>query len=151
MVTRAQAAVVMDRLLEVCSGASTPEKPAEIPAGALELTEDNILNIKGGGSKYEDGVFYLKTDGFEDNGGYITFNNQGYTTLTFTVTVHEKVHVVDAGGIDKVVGNIAAVKEKQNPETTKTYTADISDCKRIQICIASGTFCNAEVTNIYLS
>ena len=146
MMTRAQAAVVMDRLLEVCSGASTPEKPE----GAMQLTEENISRLLGGGSKYENGVFYLKTDGFEDNGGYITFDNAGYSTLTFTVTVHEKRHSVNAGGIDGI-DNIAAVYGKQDPETTKTYTADISGCRRIQIGVYSGRFCNAEVTNIYLS
>ena len=145
---RAQAAVVMDRLIEVCSGGtpSTPEKPA----GSLTLTNDNILYISGDGSKYEDGVFHLYNSGFEGTGGYITFNNPGYSTLTFTVTVHEKEHGVDAGGIDGI-DNIAAVYGSQDPETTKTYTADISGCKRIQICVASGRFCNAEVTNIYLS
>lgn len=145
---RAQAAVVMDRLIEVCSGGtpSTPEKPA----GSLTLTNDNILYIKGDGSKYENGVFHLYNSGFEGTGGYITFNNPGYSTLTFTVTVHEKEHSVDAGGIDGI-DNIAAVYGSQDPETTKTYTADISGCKRIQICVASGYFCNAEVTNIYLS
>ena len=145
---RAQAAVVMDRLLEVCSGGtpSTPEKPA----GSLTLTNDNILYIKGDGSKYENGVFHLYNSGFEGTGGYITFNNPGYSTLTFTVTVHEKEHSVDAGGIEGI-DNIAAVYGSQDPETTKTYTADISGCKRIQICVASGYFCNAEVTNIYLS
>lgn len=145
---RAQAAVVMDRLLEVCSGGtpSTPEKPA----GSLTLTGDNILSLSGDGSKYENGVFHLYNSGFEGSGGYITFNNPGYSTLTFTVTVHEKRHSVDAGGIDGI-DNIAAVYGKQDPETTKTYTADISGCKRIQIAVRSGRFCNAEVSNIYLS
>lgn len=77
-------------------------------------------------------------------------HNPGYSTLTFTVTVHEERHSVDAGGIDGI-DNIAAVYGKQDPETTKTYTADISGCKKIQICVASGFSCNAEVTNIYLS
>lgn len=145
---RAQAAVVMDRLLDVCSGGtpSTPEKPA----GSLTLTGDNILSLSGDGSKYENGVFHLYNSGFEGSGGYITFNNPGYSTLTFTVTVHEKEHSVDAGGIDGI-DNIAAVYGSQDPETTKTYTADISGCKRIQIAVSSGRFCNAEVTNIYLS
>ena len=148
---RAQAAVVMDRLLEVCSG-GTPSTPIipEKPAGSLTLTNDNILYISGDGSKYENGVFHLYNSGFEGTGGYITFNNPGYSTLTFTVTVHEKEHGVDAGGIDGI-DNIAAVYGSQDPETTKTYTADISGCKKIQICVASGRFCNAEVTNIYLS
>ena len=148
---RAQAAVVMNRLLEVCSG-GTPSTPVvqEKPAGSLTLTNDNILYLLGDGSKYEDGVFHLYNSGFEGTGGYITFNNPGYSTLTFTVTVHEKEHVVDAGGIDGI-DNVAAVKEDQDPETTKTYTADISGCKKIQIDIGSGRFCNAEVSNIYLS
>ena len=151
MMTRAQAAVVMSRLLEVCSGGmpSTPTVP-EKPAGSLTLTGDNILYISGDGSKYENGVFHLYNSGFEGTGGYITFNNPGYSTLTFTVTVYEEEHVVDAGGIDGI-DNVAAVKEDQDPETTKTYTADISGCKKIQIDIGSGYFCNAEVTNIYLS
>ena len=145
---RAQAAVVMDRLLEVCSG-GTPSTPSK-PSGSLTLTNDNILYIKGDASKYEDGVFHLYNSGFEGTGGYITFNNPGYSTLTFTVTVHEKEHSVDAGGIDGI-DNIAAVYGSQDPETTKTYTADISGCKRIQVAVRSGYFCNAEVTNIYLS
>lgn len=145
---RAQAAVVMSRLIEVCPGGmpSTPEKPA----GSLTLTNDNILHLIGEGSKYENGVFYLYNSGFEGTGGYITFNNPGYSTLTFTVTVHEKEHSVDAGGIDGI-DNIAAVYGSQDPETTKTYTADISGCKRIQVAVRSGYFCNAEISNIYLS
>lgn len=145
---RAQAAVVMSRLLEVCSGGmpSTPEKPA----GSLTLTNDNILYLSGDGTKYEGGVFHLYNSGFEGTGGYITLNNPGYSTLTFTVTVHEKAHWITAAGIDGI-DNVAAVKERQDPETTKTYTADISGCKKIQVAVCSGYFCNAEVSNIYLS
>ena len=147
---RAQAAVVMDRLLEVCSG-GTPSTPStEKPAGSLPLPGDNVLSITGDGAKYENGVFHLYNSGFEGVGGFITFNNPGYSTLTFTVTVHEEAHWITAAGIDGI-DNVAAVKERQDPETTKTYTADISGCKRIQICVKSGNFCNAEVTNIYLS
>ena len=145
---RAQAAVVMDRLLEVCSG-GTPSTPSK-PSGSLTLTNDNILYIKGDGSKYEDGVFHLYNSGFEGSGGYITFNNPGYSTLTFTVTVHEKEHDIVAMGADGIVADGRLVTS-QDPETTKTYTADISGCKRIQIAVSSGRFCNAEVTNIYLS
>ena len=147
---RAQAAVVMSRLIEVCSG-GTPSAPStEKPAGSLTLTNDNILYLSGDGSKYEGGVFHLYDSGIEGVGGFITFNNPGYSTLTFTVTVHEKRHGVVAGGIDGI-DNIAAVYGKQDPETTKTYTADISGCKRIQVAVRSGYFCNAEVSNIYLS
>lgn len=147
---RAQAAVVMDRLLEVGSG-GTPSAPStEKPAGSLTLTNDNILYLSGDGSKYENGVFHLYNSGFEGTGGYITFNNPGYSTLTFTVTVHEKAHWITAAGIDGI-DNVAAVKERQDLDTTKTYTADISGCKKIQIAVRSGYFCNAEVSNIYLS
>ena len=145
---RAQAAVVMDRLLEVCSG-GTPSTPSK-PSASLTLTNDNILYIKGDASKYEDGVFHLYNSGFEGTGGYITFNNPGYSTLTFTVTVHEKEHDIVAMGADGIVADGRLVTS-QDPETAKTYTADISGCKRIQIAVSSGRFCNAEVTNIYLS
>lgn len=145
---RAQAAVVMNRLLEVCSG-GTPSTPSK-PSGSLTLTNDNILYIKGDASKYEDGVFHLYNSGFEGTGGYITFNNPGYSTLTFTVTVHEKEHDIVAMGADGIVADGRLVTS-QDPETAKTYTADISGCKRIQIAVSSGRFCNAEVTNIYLS
>lgn len=145
---RAQAAVVMDRLLEVCSG-GTPSTPSK-PSGSLTLTNDNVLYIKGDASKYEDGVFHLYNSGFEGTGGYITFNNPGYSTLTFTVTVHEKEHDIVAMGADGIVADGRLVTS-QDPETAKTYTADISGCKRIQIAVSSGRFCNAEVTNIYLS
>ena len=145
---RAQAAVVMDRLLEVCSGGtpSTPEKPA----GSLTLTKDNVLYIKGDGSKYENGVFHLYNSGFEGTGGYIQWVNNGYSTLTFTVTVHDKDHVVGVSDYGNVVVD-GRLNEVLAAGSSKTYSVNIAGLKNMGIAVFSGRFCNAEVSNIYLS
>ncbi|MCI7151315.1 MAG: S-layer homology domain-containing protein [Flavonifractor plautii] len=147
---RAQAAVVMDRLLEVCSGGtpSTPVAP-EKPAGSLTLTNDNILHLIGDGSKYENGVFHLYNSGFEGSGGYIQFINNGYSTLTFTVTAHAQQMVV-VGGNDSVDGDIRLMEEVGANEV-KTFYVDVSGVKHVTISIFDGRTCDAEVTNIYLS
>ena len=147
---RAQAAVVMSRLVEVCSG-GTPSTPStERPAGSLTLTGDNILYLWGDGSKYENGVFHLYNSGFEGSGGYIQFINNGYSTLTFTVTAHEEEHGVAAGGNDSVDGDIRLM-EKVGANEVKTFYVDVSGIKHVTISIFDGCFCNAEVSNIYLS
>lgn len=148
---RAQAAVVMSRLIEVCSGGmpSTPTVP-EKPAGSLQLTEDNILHLIGDGSKCEDGIFYLNNSGFEGVGGYIEFDNTGYSTLTFTATVYEKDHRVTVIGADGISGDGRLI-DILSAGTTKTYSVDISGIKRVELGIFSGNFCNAEVSSIYLS
>lgn len=145
---RAQAAVVMSRLIEVCSGGtpSTPEKPA----GSLTLTKDNVLYIKGDGSKYENGVFHLYNSGFEGTGGYIQWVNNGYSTLTFTVTVFEEDHYVAVGDYGNVEVDIR-LGEVLGAGTSKTYSVDITGLKNMGIGIFSGNFCNAEVSSIYLS
>lgn len=147
---RAQAAVVMDRLLEVCSSGtpSTPTVP-EKPAGSLTLTKDNVLYIKGDGSKYENGVFHLYNSGFEGTGGYIQFINNGYSTLTFTVTAHAQ-QLVAAGGNDSVDGEFR-LSEEVGANEVKTFCVDVSGIKHVTICVCDGCFCNAEVSNIYLS
>lgn len=150
MMTRAQAAVVMDRLLEVCGGGSSIPEVPEKPTGSLHLTEDNILHLLGDGSKYENGTFYLNNAGFEGTGGYIQFINNGYTTLTFSVVVHDKDHKVVVGGNDSVDGDIR-LTELLVAEKPYTFTVDISGIKNATMSVFSGRSCNAEVTNIYLS
>lgn len=148
---RAQAAVVMSRLLEVCEGAPAPTPTVpEKPAGSLTLTNDNILHLIGEGSKYENGVFYLNNSGFEGSGGCIQWVNNGYSTLTFTVTVFEEDHYVavsDYGNVD-VDGRLGEVLEAG---TSKTYSVDITGLKNMGVAVRSGRFCNAEISNIYLS
>lgn len=149
---RAQAAVVMSRLLEVCSGGtpSTPTVP-EKPAGSLALTNDNILYLLGDGSKYENGVFHLYNSGFEGSGGWIYFDNTGYSTLTLTVSVYDVEHSVTVNNADSMVNIDQRLSAVQDPGTTKTYSVDISGIKRVTICVSYGNTCDAEVTNIYLS
>ncbi len=148
---RAQAAVVMDRLLEVCSGGtpSTPTVP-EKPAGSLTLTNDNILHLIGEGSKYENGVFYLNNSGFEGSGGCIQWVNNGYSTLTFTVTVFEEDHYVAVGDYGNVEVDLR-LGEVLGAGTSKTYSVDIAGLKNMGVAVRSGRFCNAEISNIYLS
>ena len=148
---RAQAAVVMDRLLEVCSGGtpSTPTLP-EKPAGSLALTNDNILYLLGDGSKYENGVFHLYNSGFEGTGGYIKWVNNGYSTLTFTVTVHDKDHRVGVSDYGNVVVD-SRLNEILAAGSSKTYSVNIAGLKNMGIAVCSGYSCNAEVSNIYLS
>lgn len=149
---RAQAAVVMSRLLEVCSGGtpSTPVVP-EKPAGSLTLTKDNVLYLLGDGSKYEDGVFHLYNSGFEGTGGWIYFDNTGYSTLTLTVSVYDVEHSVTVNNADSMVNIDQRLSVVQDPGTTKTYSVDISGIKRVTICVSYGRTCDAEVSNIYLS
>lgn len=148
---RAQAAVVMSRLIEVCSGGtpSTPTVP-EKPAGSLTLTGDNILYLLGDGSKYENGVFHLYNSGFEGTGGYIKWVNNGYSTLTFTVTVHDKDHVVGVSDYGNVVVD-GRLNEVLAAGSSKTYSVNIAGLKNMGVVVRSGRFCNAEISNIYLS
>lgn len=147
--TRAQAAAVMSRLMKLEVEKSVPVI-SEIPAGATALTEDNILHLLGDGSKYEDGTFYLNNSGFEGTGGYIGFINSGYTTLTFTVTVHDKKHRVAVSDYGNVVVD-GRLNEIIAAGSSKTYSVNIEGLKNAGIGIYSGYSCNAEVTNIYLS
>lgn len=91
---RAQAAVVMDRLLEVCSGSTpstptVPEIPGEIPADAKPITQLTQLTSKKGLEAYENG---FHTDAGSITYGYATFGTttKGYSILSLTVRAGDK-------------------------------------------------------------
>ena len=128
---------------------STPS--TEKPSGSLTLTNDNILYLLGDGSKYEDGVFHLYESGFESSGGWIYFDNTGYSTLTLTVSVHDVEHRVTVNSADSMISNDQRLNTIQDPDTTKTYSVDISGIKRVTIRVSYGRTCDAEVSNIYLN
>lgn len=129
--------------------ASSAALPVEIPAGAKVLTGDDV-KLSGAETSYADGVFTLKNGGLSPFGGYLDFTNNGYTTLTFTVMINEKPHGVNVLGVDGIHAESRLCVD-QEANTSKTYTADISGIKNVQMQFMSGAYCNATVTGIYLS
>ena len=101
MMTRAQAAVVMDRLLEVCSG-STPstEKPGEIPAGATHITTRDQLTSQQGFT-ISNGVFHSDGTGSAGSVSRMRIDPSGYNTITFTVQALDRDVQVSVAHRDK--------------------------------------------------
>lgn len=85
---RAQAAVVMSRLIDVCGDSTAtpevPEAPAEIPADAKPITQLTQLTSKKGLETYENG---FHADAGSIMYGCATFGvaTEGYSVLTLTV------------------------------------------------------------------
>lgn len=91
MMTRAQAAVVMDRLLEVCSGGapSTPVTP-EKPAGSTTITTLIPGEVLGKGAVEVEGGFFFDSSTVATECSRLEFRTENYTTLTFTVKAIDK-------------------------------------------------------------
>ncbi len=88
---RAQAAVVMDRLLEVCSGGtpSTPVTP-EKPAGSTTITALIPGKVGGFGAVEVDGGFFFDSTKVATQCSQLAFPTAGYNTVTFTVKAIDK-------------------------------------------------------------
>lgn len=91
MMTRAQAAVVMDRLLEVCSDGtpSTPVTP-EKPAGSTTITTLIPGEVLGKGAVEVEGGFFFDSTKVATECSKLEFRTENYTTLTFTVKAIDK-------------------------------------------------------------
>lgn len=157
--TRAEAATVVQRLLggNTSTTPTTPEQPTtSIPAGAVQVTDKNVEKIKGNNSYYEDGVFHIRVHaGWMCHGG-LDLVNPGYKYLTFTVTTHEpesdfnRFHCISVGGVDGINSADTGVLELLDAYTTKTYTANVSGMKHLDMLTHNGShYTNCDIYDIY--
>lgn len=164
MMTRAQAAVVMDRLLEVCSGGTpstpeVPEIPGEIPADAKPITQLSQLTNKKGLEAFE--------NGFHTDAGSITYgcagmgmDTKGKHTLTMTVqaadndvSIYSSVTLV---GQSPYLPGEHRGTEVIKANQTRTLTFDVSGSTGVGLTIrdpngpSDYTFAECWITDIYL-
>lgn len=162
VMTRAQAAVVMDRLLEVCSGGtpSTPVTP-EKPAGAVHiLPGDSSVTKVSNGTPIEGGYEFDTSGAINASGSdrtawmHIHLGGK-YSTLTFTVTAFDVEHGVRANSLDNSL-RPTLLTEEQLADTgvkvgeSRTFTVSVVGVKTVEIGVGS-YIAHATVTNITLS
>lgn len=151
---RAQAAVVMSRLLEVCSG-GTPSTPTPTPAGSKQITSIAQLITKNGMEEYPGG-FHANPDLVSHGCASMGIASKGYSTFSFTFksagtdTCIE--YVVDpetAGYLDPMVLKESVVVKAGE---IKTFTFDCSKTKYVGLGIKEngtiGVFSEGWITNI---
>lgn len=156
---RAQAAVVMDRLLEVCSGGtpSTPTVP-EKPAGSQQITSITQLLTKDGMEEYPGG-FHANPDLVSYGSAGMGIASKGYSTFSFTfkaagtdTCIEYRVKDAAAGYIDPAVLKETVVVKAGE---TKTFTFDCSNSQCVGLEIKKngtiGGFSEGWITNITFS
>lgn len=150
--TRAQAAEVLTRLIDAGEATtSTPPASTGIPEGATPLTGDMLQESLLTTYHPEDGTFVMYTDGMDFRAGsQIKFQNDGYSTLTFTVTSNLGNQTVSCSCMDTFMGTRLAGALLQEGDV-QTFTADITGCKLINIYASRGMAADAVITNAYLT
>lgn len=157
--TRAQAAVVMDRLLEVCSGGtpSTPVVP-ETPAGAVQITSKKQLTSRAGAVECEGG-FHMDGSGLTYGDAVIAFTTSGKSTLTFELKAGD-IDVLLKGtlrGKDQSIWEPAEVRELGvvPAGTSQSFTVDVSALQSVALIPRDDgngiSFAECWITNITLS
>ena len=119
-----------------------------IPSGATALTDANTT-FDSCCTVYSNGQFIRHNARPWDSCHSIKFQNAGYSTITFTVTTKSmpmNVYVTQPSRI-AVTPNLA---DKQKANTTKTYTADISNLSTVAIQVAHMDYCDSVITNMYV-
>ena len=155
--TRAQAAVVMDRLLEVCSD-GTPS--TEKPAGTVQvLPGDSSITRVSNGTPIEGG-YEFDTSGAINAAGsekyaWMHINLGGkYSTLSFTVTSLGSTTGVSVNSLDNSLRPTLLTEEQLYrgiaPGESSVYTVNVSGINEVSIGVGS-RICHATVTNITLS
>lgn len=151
---RAQAAVVMDRLLEVCSGAPAPA-PTPTPSGSKQITSITQLLTKDGMEEYPGG-FHANPDLVSHGSAGMGIASKGYSTFSFTfksagtdTCIEYRVKDVAAGYIDPAVLKETVVVKAGE---AKTFTFDCSNSRSVGLAIKEngtiGVFSEGWITNI---
>ena len=135
VMTRAQAAVVMDRLIEVCS--SSPHSttaPAHAPADSKQITSITQLLTKDGMEAYPGG-FHANPDLVAHGCAGMGIASKGYSTFSFTfkaagtdTRIDYMVKDVSAGYIDPAVQKDSVVVKAGE---TKSFTFDCSNSQGV--------------------
>lgn len=156
---RAQAAVVMNRLLEVCSGGmpSTPTVP-EKPAGSKQITSITQLITKDGMEEYPGG-FHANPDLVSHGSAGMGIASKGFSKFSFTfkaagtdTCIEYRVDPETAGYLDPMVLKESVVVKAGE---TKTFTFDCSKTKYVGLAIKEngtiGVFSEGWITNIFFN
>lgn len=147
VMTRAQAAVVMGRLIEVCDGStSTPTVP-EKPAGSTSITKlDQTMG--GHGAVEVNGGFFFDSSKVAMGCSGLSLETVGYTRITFTVKAIDIGVQVSAGHAREGVS--IADPNKQYREllgvvpagSSKSFTIDCSADESVSIAVADNNHIN---------
>lgn len=160
---RAQAAVVMSRLIDVCGGSTTtpevPAAPAEIPANAKPITQLTQLTSKKGLETYENG-FHADAGSILYGCSRMGFTTKGFSTLTLTVRAADT-DVSVYSSVTLVGQNPYLPGEHRGTEVikageTRTITFDVGGSTGIGLTFKDaesefdGQFVECWITDIYL-
>lgn len=124
-----------------------------IPSGATALTDANTTfdsRETFGDTVYSNGQFIRHNPAPWSDVDPIKFQNAGYSTITFTVTTKSMEMYV---GVYQptALGSIDALDAVQKANTTKTYTADISNLSTVAVDTwYPGGYCDSIITNMYV-
>lgn len=158
---RAQAAVVMDRLIEVCGG-DTPSIPIvpEKPAGTVQiLPGDSSITKVSNGTPIEGGYEFDTSDAINaagsDRFAWMKIDLGGkYSTLSFTVKAIGNTMSVGCNSLDNSLQPTLLSQEQLytplEKGNTRTYTVDVSGVNTVEISVGS-YIAHATVTDITLS
>ena len=158
---RAQAAVVMSRLLEVCEGTPAPTPtPTPTPSGSKQITSITQLLTKDGMEEYPGG-FHANPDLVSHGSAGMGMDSKGYSTFSFTfkaagtdTSIEYWVKDVTAGYVDPAVLKETVVVKAGE---TKTFTLDCSNSQGVGLEIYNAeketpySFSEGWITNITFS